>query len=457
MAAAKHVAVVGGGFVGLSCALQIQRSGHRVTLLERAASVAGPASASYGNAGTFAVYANVPVNKPGIVWDLPRMLTSPTSPLSMKPTPHILKMVPWFLHFLRNCRPQAVDHSAMALASLLMRAEAGYGAVWEQAGVDIDGAMGRFASDPDKHGDLRFSGRHGYLLLQKTPAAMEGAQAGLALRRKHLGPQLCMDCLSLPEVQELEPNLADSAARGGAVWFPDGWFLREPDALLRALADGFVRRGGVVQAGEDGDVRQLSQGQDALRLQLGESGRRSLEVDQVVVAAGAHSASLAASVGDWCPLDTERGHHVSWGEGSEAVFTRAVCDPSQGFISTPMAAGLRSAGTVELGGVHAGLTPARCDQLDRATAGLLRPEAAAALGSRNRAADWLGFRPTMPDALPVIGRSSKVPEVIYAFGHQHVGWTLGGITGQLVAELVDGKLPSVDLAPFQPDRFRLWG
>jgi hypothetical protein len=105
MGVVKHVAVVGGGFVGLSCALQVQRAGHRVTLLERAPTVSSPSSASYGNAGTFAAYANVPVNKPGIVWDLPRMLTSLSSPLSIKPTPHLLKMVPWFYHFLRCTSP----------------------------------------------------------------------------------------------------------------------------------------------------------------------------------------------------------------------------------------------------------------------------------------------------------------------------------------------------------------
>jgi glycine/D-amino acid oxidase-like deaminating enzyme len=231
--------------------------------------------------------------------------------------------------------------------------------------------------------------------------------------------------------------------------------LRDPGALLRALHRGFEAGGGQVRAGESCKVEALCDGPSGgvlLDLAGGraQDGGREAEFGHVVIAAGAHSAALAASVGDSVPLDTERGYHVVFPAGTEQRLTRAVCDPSEGFIMTPMSGGLRAAGRVELGGVQAPATPGRCDGLERAAASLF----ADALPSREPWRDWLGFRPTLPDALPVIGRSPRDARVVYAFGHQHVGWTLGGITGQLVAELVAGEAPSVDIAPFSVERFR---
>ena len=126
-----------------------------------------------------------------------------------------------------------------------------------------------------------------------------------------------------------------------------------------------------------------------------------------------------------------------------------MTDPLSGWIATPMGGGLRVAGKVELGGLHAPPSPAHWAQIERETQATI-----GGVGARTPASDWMGFRPTMPDSLPVIGRSRTLPCVLYAFGHQHVGWTLGGITGQLIAELAQGKQPSVDLAPYSLDRFR---
>ena len=178
--------------------------------------------------------------------------------------------------------------------------------------------------------------------------------------------------------------------------------------------------------------------------------------EATIVACGAHSAALTRTVGQGCPLDTERGHSITFSAGTEGLLKRPVCDPARGFIASPMAGGLRAAGTVELGGMHAGLTAARCEFLERSTAALLAPEISHGLGRRLESLDWLGFRPTMPDALPVIGRAAAHPGIVYAFGHQHVGWTLGGITGLLVAELVNGATPSIDLSPYALSRFRAW-
>ena len=328
-----------------------------------------------------------------------------------------------------------------------------------------------------------------------------------------------MEALDASGVLQLEPNLAPEACAGGAWWFPDGWFLRDPAALLAAMVDGFERNGGEIRCGDGGSsgsgsgsgnsngsgggggggsgsggdsggdgggsgdgsggssgrvtsLTSLSSGGGGVS---GKSGAATVRVTAAdgthvdaavaVVAAGAHSAPLARACGDPVPLDTERGYHVQWtppppppSSSSSSpppppLLTRPVCTPEGGFIVTPMSGGIRAAGLVELGGTAAPPVAARFEQLEGFTKDLLVAEAAAALGPRAAECDWLGFRPTLPDALPVIGRASGVPGLLYAFGHQHVGWTLGGVTGEAVADLALGKAPAVDLTPFSARRF----
>ena len=183
---ARKSVVVGGGFVGLASALHLQRLGRRVTLVDPT-KPGSAAAASYGNAGTMAAYANVPVNSPSVLRKLPSLLLDPTGPLSIKPSAHLASMVPWASLFAWNCRPAAVEHTAAALGALLSRAESGYEPVWEQAGVDIDLPMGAYASQ-SADGELPFAVRkgQGHLFLQRTEAAMKASQASAAMRTRHV-------------------------------------------------------------------------------------------------------------------------------------------------------------------------------------------------------------------------------------------------------------------------------
>ena len=470
----SRAVVVGGGFVGLATALHLQRAGKHVTLLEAGPDVGGRHSASNGNAGTFAFYANVPVQRPGLWKEAPGMILSRTGALRLVPDPHLLRMAPWAAGALASCAPAEVRKTSLALGSLLRLAEDGYRDAWAHAGVDVDAPMGAYAPTPDSRGDA-FAARKGYILLQRDVTS-PGAAAAAALRREGLGPGLKMEALDGSGVRELEPLLSDRATRGGAWWFEDGWFLRHPEALLRAMCDGFAARGGEVRCGDAGaakDVRALDVpgGVSAVRVTTADGAR--VDAGAVVIAAGAHSAALAARCGDRVPLDTERGYSVQFTRNgasnpSAPALTRPVCSTQGGFIVTPMSGGVRAAGLVELGGLRAGPVASRFDQLDAETRALFSgptrhlgtaPDGSgfsgpgASLGARDRDLDWLGFRPTLPDALPVIGPSSRVPGVLYAFGHQHIGWTLGGITGRVVADLAAGKAPEVDLAPFGARRF----
>jgi len=462
----RHSIVVGGGFVGLSAALHLQKIGRTVTLLESAPSIGTSGSCSYGNAGTMAMYANVPVNDsaPSLLQTFPTLLAPDNNsyssgPLSIRPSWHLPKMIPWAALFAWNCRRSAVEHTASSLGALLSRAESGWEPVWNQAGIDITGGtMGQHAesqSQSQSNASPPWRVKEGYLILQRTKSNMENSQTSTNLRKRFI-PNLQMKKLSTEEVLELEPNIDPELCSGGAWFFPEGWYLNEPGALLRGLASSLETGGGAIRNGTT--VVDISNDDDdddpnrAVRAVLNDGTH--LSADELVIAAGAHSADLVSSaMGEFCPLETERGYSITFQQkGKDSLLHRAVCDSTAGWIATPMAGGLRVAGKVELGGLKLPPAPERFDQLEREARALLGENN---LGPRIPSKDWLGFRPTMPDALPVIGRSRKLPRsVFYAFGHQHVGWTLGGITGQLIAELVQGKKPSVDLAPYSLDRFR---
>ncbi|MGL5011235.1 MAG: NAD(P)/FAD-dependent oxidoreductase, partial [Paracoccaceae bacterium] len=164
---------------------------------------------------------------------------------------------------------------------------------------------------------------------------------------------------------------------------------------------------------------------------------------RVVIAAGAHSRALARMAGDRVPLDTERGYHVEW-DMEVPRLTRPACPTARGFYLCPMAGRLRVAGTVELGGLTLPPSPHRVAKLVEGARQIF-PD----LGAPART--WMGFRPSLPDSLPVIGASSRGADVIYAFGHGHIGVTLAPMTARLVADVVAGR--TTDLAAVRANRF----
>ena len=217
------------------------------------------------------------------------------------------------------------------------------------------------------------------------------------------------------------------------------YVFSSPRQLAFALAQVLVNGIGEIIRGE---VSAIEQRDDGIGLRI--AGKAML-ADHAVLAAGAHSRKLAASAGDRVLLDTERGYHVLFPQAGNPL-TRPVCYPEHGFYMVPMADGLRAAGTVELGGLAAPLNPRRTAMI-RDGVKMLLP--AAGQGGD----EWLGFRPSMPDSLPVIGSSRRLPRLTHAFGHGHLGLTLSALTGYLVSQLVAGQDPVIDLAPLRPDRF----
>jgi D-amino-acid dehydrogenase len=407
-----RVAVIGAGFVGLSAAYWLVRDGHQVTLYDPAGAAGG---ASFGNAGTFANYACIPVNNPTVFRDLPHYLLSAESPLRLR-WGYLPQLAPWLVDFLRSSTTQRYTASATALATLLGRAQAGYTDMLQQADLQ------------------RFVRPRECLYLYSSAATFEASRPTLELRRK-LGVHSRI--LDHNEVCALEPALQPLFNRGAL--FEGSWHLSDPSAFLQALQAWLSAKGLQIRATA---VQGLQPQADGVVLQTAEGTQHH---DYVALCAGVHSKVLAAQCGDHVPLEAERGYHLMYAGMSQLV-SRPVGWAERGFYMTPMAEGLRVAGSVELAGLgprkHQGLLDLLHFSARRAL-----PE----LG--NPTAPWLGFRPTLPDGLPVLGRSSASARVVYAFGHQHIGLTLGGLSGMVVADQVAGRASVIDLAPFAATRF----
>ncbi len=406
-----EIAVIGAGVVGLTIALDLIEAGHDVALVDPGQPGMG---ASYGNAGTIAGYATSPVGTPDVLRALPSLLFSRTSPLAIK-AQALPSLTPWLVRFLRQSLPAAAARNAVAIAALLADA----GERWDDLALRVAGA-----------GILQ---RRGCLYLYETASAFAAAGAELSQRRA-LGVDVAL--IGPEELAALEPGLGRVA--GGAAHFTGATFLDDPGRMMGLIAGAVLARARLYAARAD----RLTRKPDGVVI---EGPGLHLHARKAVIAAGAHSRALALQAGDRIPLDTERGYHVEW-DMAEPLLSRPSCPTSRGFYFCPMAGRLRVAGTVELGGLHLPPSPHRVRKLVEGARAFF-PD----LGEPDR--DWMGFRPSLPDSLPVIGPSTGGGEVIHAFGHGHLGVTMAPVTARIVADLVAGRSPGIDIVPYRPGRF----
>jgi D-hydroxyproline dehydrogenase len=408
-----EIAVIGAGVIGLTIALRLAAEGREVVILDPAEPGSG---ASYGNAGTIADYAVQPVGTPAVLRALPSLLFDRDSPLAIRRAA-IPALAPWLLRFLRQSLPGAARRNATALAHLLAEA----GPRWHDLAAEIGGAQ--LLQD------------RGCLYLYETDAQRRAAEADLAFRRS-LG--VTVEKLDPDALAAIEPGLPPMP--GGAAFFPHARFLTDPGRAVALIALAARRAG--VRFQRDAAIT-LSR--NAGRVSIVTRSGNSISARTVIVAAGAHSRALAAQVGDHIPLDTERGYHIEW-DNEQTRLTRPACLTSRGFYLCPMTHRLRVAGTVELGGLTA---PPSQHRIDR----LLRGARAVFPDLPDPSRTWMGFRPSIPDSLPVIGPSQGGPEVIHAFGHGHIGLTLAPVTAEIVCDLIAGRSPGGDISAYSPGRF----
>lgn len=406
------IAVIGAGVVGMACALRLAADGREVTILDPGTPGMG---ASYGNAGTIADYAVQPVGTPDVLRNLPSLLFDRNSPLSIRRAA-LPTLAPWLLRFARQSLPGAAARNAQAIAALVGSANPS----WQEFAAEIGG------------GDILQ--HRGCLYLYETRRAFAAAQQDMATRR---GLGIAVDLVDSVALAGMEPGLPEM--EGGAAFFPQAVFLSDPGAMMRRLATRLAALG-VTHLPHR--ITRLTRHSGHVMLEA--EGVR-LKARQVVIAAGAHSRALAAQAGDRVPLDTERGYHLEWDMKTPRL-TRPACPTTRGFYLCPMAGRLRIAGTVELGGLTAPPSPHRLARLTEGARAIF-PD----LGEPSR--EWMGFRPSMPDSLPVISPSRAGSDVIHAYGHGHIGLTLAPITARIVAGIAAGRRAEIDLAPYAVTRF----
>jgi D-amino-acid dehydrogenase len=410
----RQVTVIGAGIIGMCVADYLQRLGASVTVLDP---IEPGRSCSFGNAGALSPGSCVPVAMPGVLKQVPKWLTDPSAPLVLRWS-YLPWALPWLTRFLRASSKKQVERSASALSALLRPVFENYAPLLEEAN----------AADLIR--------RQGQLYVYETEAAYRGDAFGWELRRRH-GARI--EVLSADELRQHEPALAPFFTKG--VLLPEHGYCLDPFGLVQALADSVRRKGGTILGQKVLDVEMDA---DRPRALVTAAGRH--QVDAVVVAAGAWSHQLARMFGHKVPLETQRGYHAMLRDPSVSPRT-SIMWAEKKFLATPMRMGLRFAGTVELAGLHAPPDYRRAATLmesgKRMFPGLTGGEV-----SR-----WMGHRPCLPDSVPVIGPSTKVRNVYFAFGHGHLGLSCASTTGRLVAELVMGAKPCIDPEPYRIDRF----
>ena len=408
------ITVIGAGVVGVSCALHLLRDGHRVTIVDP---LSPGEACSYGNAGCLASYAVLPVSSPGILWSVPGMLLDPHRPLAIRWS-YLPRLIPWLVAFVRAGRAESMQASCRALAPLVADSLEQHRDLASEAGID---ALIRPAPIV-----YAYSGER----------SLARALPGWSLRRAYGVESRVVRGDAL---RELEPALSPQLPCAVVV---DGCgYATDPSRLVKGLAEHAVRRGAKLLARRVENIASRADGTMRLATDAGE-----MFSEKVIVAAGAWSGVLARRCGEPVPLEAERGYHVELHAPGVAPRT-IVGSPKGKFLATPMDGGLRIAGTAEFAGLDAPPDFRRAEAL-RAQARKLFPGVNVEDYSR-----WMGQRPSLPDSLPVIGRSRRHSGVFYAFGHQHVGLTCGPRTGRLIADLVGGRRPNFDVDAYRIDRF----
>ena len=406
------IGIIGAGIQGISNALFLQKKGFEVTIFDK--DEPGSPVASYGNAGHFSPYASVPINRPDVLADIPAMLLSSTGPLALKWN-YVPKMIPWFLQFIRNCTSKRMMHTAKNMHQILDLALPAYDELFDE--IDLEDLV-------EKKGIL-------YIWNDQNLKSRE-----LEIKvRNELGVD--QQVLSTKEIHDLEPNI--KPFYHGGVYYKYGRHAKNPKKILIKLFELFLRKGGRFLKMNVSDIK-FDEEKPIIKTET-----QNFIFDKLVIACGALSKKLTDNLDEKIPLDTERGYHVHF-KDCDHLLSRPVIFQNRGFGITPMEQGLRVVGTVEFGGLNNPLSKARIKNLIN--------NAKYMLGDLPEHEDeWLGFRPSMPDFLPVIGPSKNYKNIFYCFGHHHLGWTLGPISGKIISGMIAEENTNLDLKPYSSLRF----
>ncbi|MFC5084719.1 NAD(P)/FAD-dependent oxidoreductase [Microvirga arabica] len=410
-----RVAIIGAGVVGLATAHALLDRGHEVVLIEPGGKQGRPTD---GNAGWIAHTDIMPLASPKAWRNLPRWLRDPLGPLTIRPgyLPHL---APWLARFLLASSPSRIKSSIGAIRSI---------------NAESLPAWKSLLSSLNLNGHLR---ENGILSVWRHQGDFDRSQDIIEHQRSF---GIGAEALRPEELAELEPALRNVEA---AVLYPDACHVSDPAVLAADLLRLALERGAVPVAAHASGIELQN---EAVRVHMDETGP-AVTADQVVIAAGIWSRGLAAQLGDRIPLDTERGYNATYPKGTFEI-GRPIMFEGEGFVTTPLDTGDRVGGAVEFAGLEAPPNHSRTDAMVQRLTRFL-PH----LQSEPAARRWMGFRPSIPDSLPVIGPAGRDQRVIYAFGHGHYGLTQAAITVQMVAGMIEARPSSVDERPFSAQRF----
>ena len=412
----QSVGVVGAGIQGVCVGLQLIKKGIPATIFDRKDPLSSEfKSASYGNAGHFSPYAVLQFNRPDVLYDVPKMLLSSNGPLALKWN-YVPRLIPWIFNYLKNFNKKSMLHTAKYMHQILNLSNDAYEDIFKE--IDTTNLI-------EKKGII-------YVWTNKNLKSRE-----LEIKvRNDLGIE--QKLLTQKEILDLEPNL--NPAFDAGVIYEKAMHAKDPHGILKAIFKLFLRKGGKFIQDNITSLKQVNDNQTIIK-----SEKKEYSFEKTVIASGAFSKNLTDQLEENIPLDTERGYHVHF-KGMEHLISRPVIFLDRGFGMTPMNQGLRAVGTVELGGLKNPPSKKRIDYIIRCAKELL-PQL------KTHEDEWLGFRPTLPDFLPIIGPSLNNKNIIYAFGHHHLGWTLGAITGKIISRIVAEEKTNLDLSPYSSKRF----
>lgn len=415
----KQVAVIGAGIIGVNCALTLQQLGFQVTLLDKKGIGEG---CSERNAGHFATEQVFPLAEADLLFQLPKLLLDPLGPMALSPC-YFPKALPWFMRFIMNMLPAKRFKNGQAIKNLNKHAIDYYRPLLKQANAEhlltAKGSLLTFEQTPFTHVKQAWQHYH--------------------------DANIAVEILDRSQLLILEPNLNERI--NYALYFTDVAHSCSPKDICLALGNEALNQGARFQKFS---VEKISNTQESVMLC---DHQTTIRFDHVVIATGAWSKTLLAQLGYNLPLEAERGYSLDLSKAKTPELNRPVASAERRFIMTPMAHGLRLSGTVEFAGLKQKANMKRADILYTHAREMLTTIAPFEPSTADENQRWLGFRPSLPDSLPVICQAPKHKNIFCALGHQHLGLTQGAITGKLIGQIIVDEKTDIDITPFCLSRF----
>ncbi|QND50975.1 FAD-dependent oxidoreductase [Phyllobacterium sp. 628] len=410
----QDIVIAGAGIIGIAIAAFLAEAGRKILVIDRQGICEGTSS---GNAGALAFSDILPIASKGVMAKVPGWLMDPLGPFTIRPS-YLPKLAPWLYRFWRASRADVLERTTNAQGLMMRLAEPEMLGLMQRAGirhmVREDGSLELYESEDE--------------LNQSLPGWAARNKAGIAF--EHLRGEALEQC---------QPGLSPRFVAGT---FVPGWkTVSDPQHVGKSLWAYAEKLGARFEQADISSVSASGEGAD-IKLVDG----RTIAADKLVIAAGAWSHLLAKNLGDTIPLDTERGYNTTFPAGAFDL-KRQLIFSGHGFVVTPLETGVRVGGAVELGGLD--LPP----NYKRSEAMLVKAKAFLPELDVSGGRQWMGYRPSMPDSLPVIGYSRQSKHVLYAFGHGHLGLTQSGATGRLIRDLVMEQKTAISIDPFNPQRF----